>query len=49
MEVCIVGATGGVGQWLVRAVLASDEFTLNSAVARRAAGQDIGQYSRMFQ
>lgn len=26
MRVCIVGATGGVGQWLVRAVLDSGEF-----------------------
>ncbi len=42
MRVCIVGATGGVGQWLVRAVLDSKEFTLTGAVARTAAGQDIG-------
>lgn len=42
MRVCIGGATGGVGRCLVRAVLASDEFTLDGAVARQAAGQDIG-------
>lgn len=42
MEVCIVGATGGVGKWLVRAVLASEELSLKGAVARGAAGQDIG-------
>ncbi len=43
MRVCIGGATGGVGRCLVRAVLASDEFTLDGAVARAAAGQDIGE------
>ena len=42
MEVCVVGATGGVGRWLVRSILESEDFTLNSAVARRAAGSDVG-------
>ena len=42
MKVCIVGATGGVGQWLVRAVVDSPDLVLDSAVARRAAGQDVG-------
>ena len=43
MRVCIGGATGGVGCCLVRAVLASDEFTLDGAVARKAAGADVGE------
>lgn len=42
MKVCISGATGGVGKCLVRGVLAREEFVLDSAVARTAAGQDIG-------
>lgn len=42
MKVCIAGATGGVGRELVRAVLDSDDFTLVSAVAREAAGVDVG-------
>jgi len=43
MRVCIGGATGGVGRCLVRAVLASNEFTLDGAVARKAAGADAGE------
>jgi len=42
LALCIAGATGGVGQCLVRAVLASDRFRLVGAVARRGVGQDIG-------
>lgn len=43
MRVCIGGATGGVGRCLVRAVLASHEFALDGAVARKAAGEDAGE------
>lgn len=42
LKVCIAGATGGVGQCLVRAVLDSGGFELVGATSRRAAGQDIG-------
>ncbi|MFN0043254.1 MAG: 4-hydroxy-tetrahydrodipicolinate reductase [Alphaproteobacteria bacterium] len=42
IKVCLAGATGGVGRCLARAILASKDFTLDSAVARRAAGQDAG-------
>lgn len=42
MKVCISGATGGVGRCLVRGVLAAEDLELHGAVARRAAGQDIG-------
>ncbi|MEM9654217.1 MAG: 4-hydroxy-tetrahydrodipicolinate reductase [Actinomycetota bacterium] len=40
--VCIVGATGGVGRWLVRSVLESGEFWLAGAVARGSVGEDAG-------
>lgn len=42
LDVCVAGATGGVGLCLVRAILASDRFRLAGAVARREAGRDIG-------
>lgn len=42
LKVCLAGATGGVGRCLARAILASKDFALDSAVARKAAGQDIG-------
>lgn len=43
VRVCIAGATGGVGRCLVRAVLRRDSFELTGAVARNAAGRDIGE------
>lgn len=43
LDLCIAGATGGVGLCLVRAILASDRFNLVGAVARREAGRDIGE------
>lgn len=43
VNVCIAGASGGVGSCLVKAVLASDEFSLTGATSRRHAGRDIGQ------
>ncbi|MBL8703878.1 MAG: 4-hydroxy-tetrahydrodipicolinate reductase [Rhodospirillales bacterium] len=42
LDLCIAGATGGVGLCLVRAILASDRFNLVGAVARRESGRDIG-------
>jgi 4-hydroxy-tetrahydrodipicolinate reductase len=42
MRVCLAGATGGVGRCLAAAILDRDGLVLRSAVARRAAGQDIG-------
>ena len=41
-SVIIVGATGWVGKALVAAVTAAPDLALAGAVARRAAGQDIG-------
>ncbi|MDA0705021.1 MAG: 4-hydroxy-tetrahydrodipicolinate reductase [Proteobacteria bacterium] len=43
LKVCLSGATGGVGRCLARAILAHDEFILDSAVARAAAGRDLGE------
>lgn len=42
LKICLAGATGGVGRQLARAILTAPDLTLHSAVARRAAGQDIG-------
>lgn len=40
--VCIAGATGWAGRALVAGVLAADDLVLRSAVARSAAGMDLG-------
>lgn len=42
LRICIAGATGAVGRALVEAVLAGPDLELSGAVARGAAGQDIG-------
>lgn len=42
ITVCIAGATGWAGRALVDGVIAADDLTLRSAVARSAAGQDLG-------
>ncbi len=42
LRVCVAGVTGWAGRAVARAVLESDEFTLESAVARSAAGEDVG-------
>lgn len=43
ISVCIAGATGWTGRALVPAVLAADDLRLVSAVARSAAGDDLGE------
>jgi 4-hydroxy-tetrahydrodipicolinate reductase len=40
--VCIAGATGWTGRAVAEGVLAADDLTLGAAVARTAAGQDLG-------
>ncbi len=40
--VCVAGATGWAGRAVAEAVLAADDLTLGAAVARSAAGQDLG-------
>jgi len=41
-RVCIAGATGWTGRALVSGVLAAPDLALVSAVARSAAGKDLG-------
>lgn len=43
IRVCIAGATGQVGRCLVPAVVAAEDLDLVSAVARSAAGRDLGE------
>ncbi len=42
INVCIAGATGWAGRALALGVLEADDLELRSAVARSAAGQDLG-------
>lgn len=42
IRVCIAGATGWAGSALARKILASKEFILTGALARRGEGEDIG-------
>jgi len=42
IKVRVAGATGWVGQILVREIVKSSEFTLSGAIARSSAGADIG-------
>ena len=41
IRVCVAGVTGWAGSAVARGVLASDEFELTGAVARRAAGEVV--------
>lgn len=43
LAVCVAGATGWTGRAVAEAVLAADDLSLASAVARSAAGKDLGQ------
>jgi 4-hydroxy-tetrahydrodipicolinate reductase len=42
VSVCVAGATGWVGRPVAEAVLAAEDLRLRSAVARSAAGRDLG-------
>lgn len=42
IRVCVAGATGWTGRAVTHAILTSERFQLTGAVARSAAGQDIG-------
>ena len=42
IRVCVAGVTGWTGRAVAEAVLRSDDFRLVSAVARQAAGEDVG-------
>lgn len=43
IRVCVAGATGWTGSAVTGAILASSEFQLVGAIARRQAGRDIGE------
>lgn len=43
IRVCLAGATGQIGRRLVSAIGEADDLTLASAVARGAAGRDLGE------
>ena len=43
MRVIVAGATGWTGSAVARAVLASEDLVLAGAVARSAAGRDLGE------
>ena len=43
IRVCVAGATGWTGSAVTGALLASSEFQLVGAIARRQAGKDIGE------
>jgi 4-hydroxy-tetrahydrodipicolinate reductase len=40
--ICVAGCTGWTGNAIVRAVLKSADLKLSGAIARSAAGQDVG-------
>jgi 4-hydroxy-tetrahydrodipicolinate reductase len=42
IRVCVAGATGWAGRAVTHAILTSERFQLTGAIARSAAGQDIG-------
>jgi 4-hydroxy-tetrahydrodipicolinate reductase len=42
IHVCVAGVTGWTGSAVTRRILASHEFQLSGAIARRQAGQDVG-------
>jgi 4-hydroxy-tetrahydrodipicolinate reductase len=43
IRVCVAGVTGWTGSAVTRAILATDEFELVGAIARRSAGRDVGE------
>ena len=43
IRVCVAGVSGWTGSEVARAILASSEFELSGAVARRSVGRDVGE------
>src|SRR4051812_32743420 len=43
IRVCVAGVSGWTGSEVARAILASSEFELSGAIARRSAGRDAGE------
>jgi 4-hydroxy-tetrahydrodipicolinate reductase len=42
IKICVAGCTGWTGAAVTRGVLAANDLTLTGAIARAAAGQDVG-------
>jgi 4-hydroxy-tetrahydrodipicolinate reductase len=42
LKICVAGATGWAGSELARGIAAADDLVLTSAVARRHAGEKLG-------
>jgi 4-hydroxy-tetrahydrodipicolinate reductase len=43
IRVCLAGVSGWTGSQVARSILASPEFELTGAIARRSAGRDVGE------
>jgi 4-hydroxy-tetrahydrodipicolinate reductase len=43
IRVCVAGVSGWTGSAVTRAILASNEFALKGAIARRHVGRDAGE------
>src|SRR5262245_28304338 len=43
IRVCVAGVSGKTGSEIARAILASPEFALTGAIARRSAGHNTGE------
>jgi 4-hydroxy-tetrahydrodipicolinate reductase len=43
IRVCVAGVSGKTGGEVAKAILASTEFDLTGAIARRSAGRDVGE------
>jgi 4-hydroxy-tetrahydrodipicolinate reductase len=43
VKVCMAGVTGWTGRAITEALVAAEDLTLTGAVARKAAGQDLGE------
>lgn len=43
IRVCVAGVSGKTGGEVARAILASPEFSLTGAIARRSTGRDVGE------
>lgn len=43
IRVCVAGVTGWTGSEIARAIIATDEFELTGAIARKSVGRDVGE------
>lgn len=49
IRICVAGATGWTGSAVARGVIAAEDMTLTAAVARKAAGREIGEILELEQ